>query len=77
MTKKSIKSAIKSADIKRALNGLVGCPAGGWPETQQARNCIIDALPIRADRSYSVDDLIAYAMIVDHADRYQFRGVTQ
>ena len=34
--KQSLKTALKNPAIRRALNGLVGCPAGGWGETAQA-----------------------------------------
>lgn len=34
--RQSIQSALKSATIRDALHGLVGCPAGGWNETEQA-----------------------------------------
>jgi len=70
---RSIKAAMKSPAIRRALGGLVGCPVGGWAETAQARRRLIDELPLRAERSYSADDLIEAALTVDHAGRYQWR----
>lgn len=70
---KTIKQALKTATICRALNGLVGCPVGGWGETDQAMRRIADELPIKSARNYVVRDLVEAAMVVDHADRYQWR----
>ena len=68
--KQTIKTALTKPVIRRALNGLVGCPVGGWGETQQAMRRIVDELPHRQDRAYHVDDLVAAALVVNHADRY-------
>ena len=73
--KQSLKTALKNPAIRRALNGLVGCPAGGWGETMQAVRQLADELPIRSPRSYTRDQLIAAALVCDHADRYQWRKV--
>lgn len=37
--------------VASALYGLVGCPPGGWPETEQALRTLRDELPryVRAD----------------------------
>lgn len=72
MTHKSANGAAPA--VTRALNGLVGCPAGGWPETAQAKRAIADELPMRAERSYTVDDLIDAVLTTDHAGRYQWRA---
>lgn len=74
--RRSIRDALRSHSIRRALNDLVGCPAGGWPETQQAIRRIVNELPHRAERTYVVGDLIERAMRLDHADRYQWRDET-
>lgn len=71
--RQSIGAALKSANIRRALGCLVGCPAGGWGETQQARRQVIEEIPHRELRSYSVDELISAALVLDHADRYRWR----
>ena len=70
---KTIKTALKRPAIRRALNGLVGCPVGGWGETAQARRALVDELPLRALRNYSVGDLVEAALSLDHADRYCWR----
>lgn len=60
-------------EANRALNGLVGCPAGGWGETQQAWSRLADALPRRTERGWKVADLVDRVLCLDHADRYQWR----
>ncbi len=71
--RQSIKAALRDETIRRALSGLIGCPAGGWAETSQARRRLVDELPVRSLRSYSADELISAALELDHADRYQWR----
>ena len=69
----AIKKAIQAKDVVRALNQLVGCPDGGWPETKQAIRALAEALPALAERRYSVYDVIDAALCLDHADRYRWR----
>lgn len=69
----TIDRALTRPAIRVALNGLAGCPAGGWAETDQAMRRIADALPAKAQRSYTLYQLVAAAMRLDHADRYQWR----
>ena len=62
----------------RALNGLVGCPVGGWPETAQARLELVGELPARQDRDYTRDELVAPALYEHGGDnsgcgRYAWR----
>lgn len=38
--------------------GLGGCPEGGWGETEQARHRIVEVLPHRTERSFTVDEVI-------------------
>lgn len=71
--KQTIAQALRTPAIRRALNELVGCPVGGWGDTDMARRRLVDALPWRADRSYSASDLISAALTVDIADRYRWR----
>lgn len=71
--RQSIKSALKSATIRDALHGLVGCPAGGWNETEQAWRNLEGELPWREDRSYTASALVSAALTLDHADRYRWR----
>ena len=54
--------------MRRALNGLAGCPGGGWPETQQAIDRIYDAAPHRDNRKWSVAELIDAALVVTGPD---------
>jgi hypothetical protein len=57
-----------------ALNGLVGCPEGGWAKTAQAKRALYDEVPRRAERSYTFYDLVDAVLTVDHAGRYQWRA---
>ena len=54
-----------------AATALAGCPEGGWPETEQARRQIVEYLPARSERSYTVSEFIAAAYTLDHTQRYQ------
>lgn len=74
--KQSIQAALKSEDIRRALSGLVGCPTGGWGETEQAIRQIEDTIPHREMRAYTRNQLIDAALTLDHADRYTWRDAT-
>ena len=70
---KTIKQALTQPHVRRALNGLVGCPEGGWGETQQALQQIQNALPRREERDYSCRELISTALTLNHANRYAWR----
>lgn len=63
----------RSRGLARALHYLDGCPVGSWPETTQAESQILGELPIRQDRSYTVDDFIEAAYRIDSNDRYRTR----
>lgn len=65
----ALQSALYSRTIVRALQRLAGCPVGAWGETAQARLDLRGAMPVGAP--YTLDDLVAYALVVDHADRYR------
>jgi hypothetical protein len=71
--RQSIAAALRDRQIVRALNGLVGCPVGGWAETAQAERRLVDELPRKAARTYSINELIDAALVADHADRYAWR----
>jgi hypothetical protein len=72
--KKTIKQAMKSKAIRSALQGLVGCPAGGWAETNQAWRQVREELPFFDERNYTVDDLIEAVLEIDgKTDRYRWR----
>lgn len=73
---KTIKGALKNKSIVRALNGLVGCPSGGWPETNQAFRQLREELPRREERNYTMFELVGHCLTVDHADRYAWKEGT-
>lgn len=60
--------------IVMALNELAGKPEGGWPETQQAKHLLYGEIPPLDEREYTIGQLIAHALRVDHTDRYQWRA---
>lgn len=77
--KQSLAQAIRLVRSGRGLHGvtrcgLAGCPVGGWPETVQAISRMDDELPFRAERSYTVYDLIEALYEEDHTGRYVYRG---
>lgn len=63
-------AADREPQTNRALAQLVGQPAGGWPETQQAIQDIREALPLRHNRTFAAAELIQATMTLDHANRY-------
>ena len=71
--KQTLVGAVRDREIRIALNGIVGCPVGGWGETRQAVDRLRDAIPIRQYRAYTIAELIDHALCLDHADRYQWR----
>jgi hypothetical protein len=56
-----------------AVNGMVGCPPGGWGETEQAYQRLLDAAPNRSQRDWTIGALLDAVLIVDHAGRYAWR----
>lgn len=72
MSKQTIKQALANRNISMALNQLVGCPSGGWGETKQAEMQVWEAIPSKADREYTLRDLIEYAL-TDGSGRWQWR----
>ena len=72
--RESLRRRVKIArETCRVYCSLHGCPTGGWGETAQARSEIADALPFRAERAYTVDDLIDALYVVDATGRYRWR----
>lgn len=59
--------------LHRAINGLVGCPIGGWGETDQARRRVVDELPRRSERDWTASQLIEAVLDEDYAGRYAWR----
>lgn len=72
-TAQTLPQALRDGGIIAALGGFVSRPAGGWSETRQAREQIADACPHRHRRAYSISELIAAALMLDGAERYQWR----
>jgi len=76
--RQTLRTAVRHArkeghPLCRAINGLVGCPVGGWGETDQAMRQVREELPFRAERRYTLGDLIA-AVVEEGLDgRYQRR----
>ena len=61
----------KSRDLEHAASILSGKPVGGWPETTQARAELVDHLPFRSDRAYTVEEFVAAAYEIDRLDYYR------
>lgn len=61
----------KSRELSRAAAALLGQPVGGWPETQQAREHLLNELPIRQYRDYTIDQFVAAVYTVDATDHYR------
>ena len=57
---------------RRAVSELIGCPEGGWGETQQARRQGADMMPGRLD----FDDAVARLLILDETAMRYRGGVT-
>jgi hypothetical protein len=76
--RQTLRTAVRHArkeghPLCTAINGLVGCPVGGWGETDQAMRAVREELPSRAERRYTLGDLIA-AVVEEGLDgRYQRR----
>jgi hypothetical protein len=69
-TLKQMISQIKTGravNVARALSSLEGCPDGGWAETDQAMRRLVDELPRRAERSYTLAELVTATCSVDEA----------
>ncbi len=64
-------SLVRSGRLR--VDGLAGCPVGGWAETAQAMRRIEDELPHRSQRSYTLAQIVDALYAVDHADRYRPR----
>ena len=78
MRRQTLHTAIRHAGetghpVCRAINGLDGCPVGGWGETDQAWRALLEALPRREERAYGASALVAAVLTEDHAGRYRRR----
>lgn len=56
--------------IQAAVNGLVGCPVGGWGKTAQAMRRLCEELPTRSARSFTVWELVDSCLMEVGGDRY-------
>jgi len=79
MTTKTKRESLKTrlAIIRRAGGprcGLDGCPVGGWGETQQALRQLAEDLPLKSERTYSVQQVVDALYDVDSAGRYRVRA---
>jgi hypothetical protein len=66
-----LASTNQSRSLVLAANALIGCPVGGWPETVQARQRILDELPLRSQRAYTIEQWVDAVYRVDHTDHYR------
>jgi hypothetical protein len=64
-----------SRSLARAASALDGCPPGGWPETEQAWCRVRDELPLRRDRSYTIDHFVDAVYSISESERYRVRGI--
>lgn len=77
MSKQTLKQAIhlaqsgKSRELRSAALELDGKPQGGWPETEQARRAVREALPLRSQRDYTLGEFIEAVYEIDSSDRYR------
>lgn len=82
MQKQTLKQAImlgrsdKSRDLSLALGALIDVPEGDCGRVAQARLQILNLLPCRDFRDYTVSEFIKVAYTVDHAGRYRSRLIT-
>ena len=65
----------RAVPVVRALNGLVGCPEGGWAETEQAWRRLQEELPEREHRSYTPGALVDACLQMDSAGRYEWQNI--
>ena len=71
MAKQSLKQAVhlaktgKSKALATAARCLHGLPEGGWPQTQQARLDILEYLPLRDMRSYTITEFIGATYLLE------------
>jgi len=71
--KVSMSDALSWRGVQQGLNGLDGCPVGGWGETDQAMRRLREELPFRQDRDWTLGDLVAREMVEDSTGRWRRR----
>lgn len=77
MSTQTLKQAIhlatsgksKSKSLAMAASILSGCPEGAWGETRQAKQQMLELLPHRQDRDYTIEEWIeaAYRVVGETA----------
>ena len=75
--RESLKQRLRIIERDGLNCGLDGCPVGGWPETERAKRNLLDVLPSREERTYTLGELIEALYTVDHAERYRVREVSK
>lgn len=65
------KTAAKIPAVRVAMNELAGKHNGGWAETEQAKARLIDALPGKWDRDWTLGDFIDANFRVDARGFYR------
>lgn len=68
---KHLVASRKSRAFGRAASYLDGLPVGGWGETEQAMRQIVEELPHRSERAYTVTEFVSAVYTVDTACRYR------
>lgn len=79
MRREGLKKAIALAHANKRLGvwQLRGMPCGGWPETQQARWQVREALPPEYGRTYTLSEFIAAIYDIDEkSQRYVAKRVS-
>jgi hypothetical protein len=71
--RESLRDRLRIIERDGLLGGLGGLPVGDWPETRQAKSRMIDGLPNRCDRTYTIGDLIDALYIETASGRYARR----
>jgi len=67
-----LATSVTSSALHRAVAGLKGCPIGGWPETEQALRGVSDALPLRAERDFTINAFLEAVTRETPARRYRW-----
>ena len=76
MAKQTLKQAVylaksgQSKSLASAANSLLGCPVGGWGETEQAMHRVREELPLRSQRDYTLADFVGAVYTTNSLDRY-------
>jgi hypothetical protein len=72
---RTLQQAVLAYQRGELIGGLAGCPEGGWGDTQQARQQLLEQLPLRQLRSYTLEQLIDAVYYVDSCGKYRARSI--